>query len=229
MFGLFGKKEPSFNIDSAIKMVAIEGNNWIDIYGVIENVKKDEIEIKVPLLPQYMANTLVPISPEKEVDTNLLEIHKDGSVKLFNFSTKIKDILLSERIIVISKPSKFKEKTFGKAKELLNNFDIEVEIDIEYNAVGVPHVQKGKTHRIFHNGISLFTSIPIPVKTIIEVSLKIPYVEYAEKKKDKFTASVVESKQLEKKKFETVLNYESIEDSLKNYLLEYSLLNQKVD
>ncbi|MCS6955841.1 MAG: hypothetical protein NZM44_05745 [Candidatus Calescibacterium sp.] len=227
MFGLFGKKDPSFATESPIKMTVIEADKWIDIYGTIENTTKNTIELKVPLLSQYLSNNLVPITPEKNADTNLLEI-KDGIVKLFNFETQIKEIVLSERIMVISKPPKFKDKTFGKAKELVSNFDLEVEIEIEYNALGVPHIQKGKTYRIFHNGISLFTSIPIPQKTIIEVSLKIPYIEYIERKKDKFKVSVIESKQIEKKKFETILNYEKIDEGLKNYLLEYSLLNQKV-
>ncbi|MCS7243169.1 MAG: hypothetical protein RMJ36_00300 [Candidatus Calescibacterium sp.] len=227
MFGLFGKKDPSFAVESPIKMTVIEADKWIDIYGTIENTTKNTIELKVPLLSQYLSNNLVPIIPEKNADTNLLE-NKDGIVKLFNFETQIKEIVLSERIMVISKPLKFKDKNFGKAKELVSNFDLEVEIEIEYNALGVPHTQKGKTYRIFHNGISLFTSIPIPQKTIIEVSLKIPYIEYIEKKKDKFTVSVIESRQIEKKKFETVLNYEKIDNGLKKYLLEYSLLNQKV-
>ncbi|MEN3015101.1 MAG: hypothetical protein ABDH21_03470 [bacterium] len=228
MFNIFGKKEPHFSVDSPVKMTIIEADKWIDIYGLIDNISKDSIELKVPLLSQYMSNNLVPITPEKTADTNLIEIQKDGTVKLHNFQSQIKDIVLADRVIVISKPSKTKDKPFGKAKELISSFDLEVEIDIEYNAVGVPHTQKAKTYRIFHNGISLFTSIPIPPKTVIEVSFRIPYIEYLDKKKDKFTAIVVESKQLEKKKFETILNYENIEDSLRNCLLEYSLLNQKV-
>ncbi|MFN3995506.1 MAG: hypothetical protein ACK4GR_03130 [bacterium] len=228
MFSLFGKKEPQFLQDFPIKMVAIEGNKWIDMYGVIENTSKETIEIKTPLITYYLSNNFVPITPEKEIDVYYLEIQKDQTVKLYNFESKIKEINSVEKLIVISKPSKHKEKVFGKAKEIINNFDFEVELDLEYNAIGVPHTQKGKTYRIFSNGISMFTSIPIPVKTLIEVSTKIPYVEYIDIKKEKFTANVVESKQLEKKKFETILNYEKIEDRLKNLLLEYSLLNQKI-
>jgi len=228
MFGLFGKKDIQFSEGSPIKMTAIENDKWIDMYASIQQVSKDNINILVPQITNYISNNLVSIAPGKIVDTNLLEIMKDKTVKLFNFESEIKDIITADKIMVISKPSKFKEKSFGKAKELISSFDLEVEIEIEYNALGVPHIQKGKTHRIFQNGISLFTSIPIPLKTILEISIKIPYVEYIEKKKDKFTAVVVESKQIEKKKFETILNFERIEDSLKNYLLEYSLLNQKV-
>lgn len=228
MFGLFGKKEPLFLQDFPLKMIAIEADKWIDMYGTIENTSKDSIEIKAPLLTNYLSNSMVPITPEKELDVYYLEIQKDQTVKLYNFESKIKEINPAEKILVISKPSKYKEKLFGKAKEIINNFDFEVEIDLEYNALGVPHTQKGKTYRIFNNGISMFTSIPIPIKTILEISLKIPYIEYTEIKKEKFTASVVESKQIEKKKFETILHYEKIEDRLKNLLLEYSLLNQKV-
>ncbi|MCS7165361.1 MAG: hypothetical protein RMJ51_03680 [Candidatus Calescibacterium sp.] len=228
MFGLFSKKEPSFAEESPIKMTIIEADKWIDIYGYIEKTDKGSIQVYVPLLSQYMSNNLVPITPEKSTNVNLLEAQKDGTVKLFNFDSLIKDIILAEKRIILEKPSKFREKSFGKIKDLLSNFDLEVEMEIEYNALGVPHTQKGKTHRIFHNGISLFTSIPIPPKTIIEVSVRIPHIEYIEKKKDKFTVSVLESKQIEKKKFETVLNFEKIEESLKKYLLEYSLVNQKV-
>jgi len=228
VFGLFGKKEPSFSEGFPIKMVFVEGDKWIDVYGVISESSKNTISIFVPNLSQYMSNNLVPITTDKKPDTNLLEITKDGTVKLFNFESEIEDIDVANRIISIKKPSKFNEKTFGKAKEIINSFDFEVEIDIEYNALGVPHTQKAKTNRIFHNGISLFSFIPIPPQTVIEVYLKIPYEEYLEKKKDKIVMTVKESKQLEKKKFETILVYEKVEDRLKNLLLEYALVNQKV-
>ncbi len=227
-FDFLKKKDPQFLQDSPLKMIAIEADKWIDMYGTVENATKNTIEIKVPLITQYLANNLVPITQDKELDVFYLEISKDKNIRLFNFTSQISDIQVAEKLIIITKPSKYKDKSFGEAKKIMDNYDFEVEIEMEYNAVGVPHTQKGKTYRIFNNGISMFTSIPIPPKTLIEVSLKIPYIEYIEIKKEKFTAVVVESKQIEKKKFETILNYEKIEDRLKNLLLEYSLLNQKI-
>jgi len=228
IFGFLSKKEPSFQENSPVKMVFIEQDKWIDVYGVISKTTKNNISIFIPNLSYYMSNNLVSITIDKNPDTNVLELMKDGTIKLFNFESIIEDINVAERIITIKKPSNVKDKTLGKAKELIDNFDLEVEIDIEYNAIGVPHTQKAKTYRIFHNGISLFTFIPIPPQTTIEVYLRIPFEEYTEKKKEKIVLSVKESKQIEKKKFETILNYEKIDDELKKRLLEYSLLNQKV-
>jgi hypothetical protein len=75
----------------------------------------------------------------------------------------------------------------------------------------------------------LFTAIPIPNGTILEIIVKIPYKEYVDRKGDKFKAKVVNSKQLEKKKFETFLEFETIDEELKKQIFEFALINSNID
>jgi len=109
-------------------------------------------------LSQFLAKDLGIVNGKK-LECSILEPIKDN-LYIFNFETVIKDINEHNKEMDLEKPKNIKEKNLGKISELLKNLDIEAELDIEYNALGVPHSQKGKTYKILSNGLSLFTAIP---------------------------------------------------------------------
>ena len=226
MFLPFSKPSLKYQEEDLVKLTVIKDDKWAYIYGIITSNSKQDFRIFVPNLSAFLAMDL-DIVNGKKVDCNILESFKD-SIYLFSFETVINDIDEHNRELVLEKPKNIKEKNLGKVDNLLKNIDIEAELEIEYNAVGVPHTQKGKTYRILSNGISLFTAIPIPNGTSLEVVVKIPYKEYLDRKGDKFRAKVVNSKQLEKKKFETFLEFESIEEEIKKSLFEFALINSSI-
>lgn len=227
MFLPFSKPSLKYLEEDLVKLTVIEGDKWAYIYGVIINNNKQDFKVFVPNLAQFLAMDLGIIN-NKKIECTILEPFKDN-IFIFNFETIIKDINEQSKELILEKPKSIKDKNLGKIDNLLKNLDIEAELEIEYNALGVPHTQKGKTYKILSNGLSLFTSIPIPNQTILEIIIKIPYKEYIDKKGDKFRAKVVNSKQLEKKKFETFLEFETIEEELKKQIFEFVLININIE
>jgi hypothetical protein len=223
----FSKPSLKYLDEDLVKLTVIEGEKWAYIYGIITNNDKQNFRVFVPNLAQFLAMDL-GIMNDKKIECSILEPLKDN-IYIFNFETIIKDINEQSKELTLEKPKNIKDKNLGKIDNLLKNLDIEAELEIEYNALGVPHAQKGKTYKILSNGLSLFTAIPIPNQTILEIIVKIPYKEYIDRKGDKFKAKVVNSKQLEKKKFETFLEFETIDEELKKQIFEFALINSNVD
>lgn len=227
MFLPFSKPTLKYLEEDLVKLTIIEGEKWAYMYGIVINNDKQNFRVFIPNLVQFLAMDLGIINGKK-LECLILEPIKD-SVYIFSFETIIKDINEQSKELTLEKPKNLKEKNLGKIENLLKNLDIEAELEIEYNALGVPHTQKGKTYKILSNGMSLFTAIPIPNGTILEVVVKIPYKEYIDRKGDKFKAKVVHSKQLEKKKFETFLEFETIDEELKKQIFEFALINSNID
>ncbi|MCX7871167.1 MAG: hypothetical protein N2485_06330 [bacterium] len=227
MFLPFSKPTLKYLEEDLVRLTVIEGEKWAYMYGIVINNDKQNFKVFIPNLVQFLAMDLGIINGKK-TDCSILEPIKD-SVYIFSFETIIKDINEQSKELTLEKPKNLKEKNLGKIENLLKNLDIEAELEIEYNALGVPHTQKGKTYKILSNGMSLFTAIPIPNGTILEVVVKIPYKEYIDRKGDKFKAKVVDSKQLEKKKFETFLEFETIDEELKKQIFEFALINSNID
>lgn len=227
MFLPFSKPSLKYLEEDLVRLTVIEGEKWDYIYGIIVDNSKQDFKVFIPNLCQFLAKDLGIVNGKK-LECSILEPIKDN-LYIFNFETVIKDINEHNKELDLEKPKNIKEKNLGKISELLKNVDIEAELDIEYNALGVPHSQKGKTYKILSNGLSLFTAIPIPNGTVLEIIVKIPYKEYIDRKGDKFKVNVVNSKQLEKKKFETFLEFETIDEELKKQIFEFALINSNID